>query len=137
MRSLGYAEVAIVVADVDRATDFYVGVVGYEAADVKVDAGGRIIKVGPDHFLGLWEPGVWGASGLPFDGTYGKEFQNSVNQAHLVFAIHTDEIVPLKARLNDAGYPTHGPETHGDGSLHLYAMDPDGHPMEWWGKTPD
>ncbi|NQW16391.1 MAG: VOC family protein [Chloroflexi bacterium] len=136
MRSLGYAEIAIVIADVERATEFYVGVVGYEVADVDVGAGGRIIKVGPDHFLGLWEPGVWGKSGLPFDNNYGQGFRSSVNQAHLVFAIHEDEIKPLKSRLNDAGYPTHGPETHGDGSLHLYANDPDGHPMEWWGKKP-
>ncbi len=136
MRALGYAEIAIVVQNVERSTGFYVDVVGYQVADVDVGKGGRIIKVGPDHYLGLWEPNVWGKDGLPFDETYGAEFRREVRQAHLVFAIHEDEIEPLKERLIAADIPVHGPETHGDGSLHLYASDPDGHPMEWWGKVP-
>ena len=135
MRALGYAEIAIVIGDVERSVDFYVNVVGYEVADVDVGERAAIMKVGPDHYLGLWEPGVWGSTRLPFEGTYGDEFRQKVRQAHLVFAIHEDEIEPLKERLIAAGYRVHGPETHGDGSLHLYAADPDGHPMEWWGKS--
>ena len=134
MHALGYAEIAIVVHDVERSTGFYVDVVGYQVADVDVGKRARIIKVGPDHYLGLWEPGVWGSDRAPFGGTYGDEFRKQVGQVHLVFAIHQDEIGPLAARLTDAGFPTHGPETHGDGSFHLYASDPDGHAMEWWGK---
>ncbi len=135
MQALGYAEIAIVINDIKRATDFYVNVVGYEVADADVGEKARIIKVGPDHYLGLWEPNIWGTDRAPFEGTYGEEFKSEVSQVHLVFAIHHDSIEPLKQRLIDAGYPVHGPETHGDGSLHLYASDPDGHAMEWWGKS--
>lgn len=136
MHALGYAEIAIVVKDIERATRFYVDVVRYEVADIDVGEGGTIIKVGPDHFLGLWEPNVWGSERAPFEGAYGDQFRKQVGQVHLVFAIHQDEIEPLAGRLADAGFPVHGPETHKDGSLHLYASDPDGHAMEWWGKTP-
>ncbi len=135
MKSLGYAEIAIVINDIQRAADFYIDVVGYEDSGVDVGKGARIIKVGPDNFLGLWEPNVWGSDRPGFGMSYGQEFRSKVAQVHLVFAIHESEIEPLKKRLNDAGYPTHGPETHGDGSLHLYANDPDNHPMEWWGKS--
>ena len=51
MRSLGYAEVAIVVADVDRAADFYVDVVGYEQAEIDVGPGGRIMKISPGRMI--------------------------------------------------------------------------------------
>ena len=137
MRALGYAEVALVVADAERSARFYIDVVGYEMADFDVGEGARLIKVGPDHFMGLWEPNVWGSNRLPFEGAYGADFRRQVGQAHLVFAIHQDDVQPLAERLTEAGYPIHGPETHRDDSLHLYASDPDGHAMEWWGKRPD
>lgn len=135
MRSLGYAEVALVVADAERAARFYIDVVGYELAQYDPGPGARIIKVGPDHYMGLWEPNVWGRERLPFEGQYGASFRRHVGQAHLVFAIHQDEVKPLAERLVKAGYRIHGPEVHGDGSLHLYASDPDDHAMEWWGKS--
>ena len=68
MRALGYAEVALVVADAERSARFYIDVVGYEMADFDVGEGARLIKVGPDHFMGLWEPNVWGSNRLPFEG---------------------------------------------------------------------
>ena len=135
MKSLGYAEIALVVADAERSARFYIDVVGYEPAEFDPGPGARIIKVGPDHYLGLWEPNVWGANRLPFQGRYGAEFRKRVGQAHLVFAVNQDEVAPLADRLVRSGFPVHGPETHKDGSLHLYASDPDDHAMEWWGKT--
>ncbi|MBI4218841.1 MAG: VOC family protein [Chloroflexi bacterium] len=134
MKSLGYAEIALVVADAGRSARFYIDVVGYEPASLDLGKGARLIKVGPDHFLGLWEPNVWGATRRPFGGAYGAEFRNRVGQTHVVFAIAEDEVPGLAERLTRAGYPVHGPEVHADGSYHLYASDPDGHAMEWWGK---
>ncbi|MBI2964830.1 MAG: VOC family protein [Chloroflexi bacterium] len=136
MNSLGYAEIALVVADAERSARFYIDVVGYELAEYDPGPGARLIKVGPDHYLGLWEPNVWGAKRRPFEGRYGAEFRQRVGQAHLVFAIHQDEVRPLAERLVRAGYSVHGPEVHQDGSLHLYASDPDDHAMEWWGRQP-
>ena len=89
MRALGYAEVALVVANAERSARFYIDVVGYEMADFDVGEGARVIKVGPDHFMGLWEPNVWGSNRLPFEGAYGADFRRQVGQAHLVFAICT------------------------------------------------
>ncbi len=135
MRSLGYAEVAIVVQDVARATRFYVDVVGYTEARFETyspPAGSRIIQVGPDHYLGLWEPGVWKSDYL--EGSYGDYFGKNVGQAHLVMAVHQDDVQALAGRLTAAGYEIAGPMPHGDGSLHLYVSDPDGHAIEFWGK---
>ena len=136
MRALGYAEVAIVVQDVVRSAEFYVGLIGYTEAHFDTytpPSGSRIIQVGPDHFLGLWEPGVWSSDYL--EGAYGDYFGNNVGQAHLVMAIAQDEVQPLADRLTAAGYATAGPMPHGDGSLHLYVSDPDGHAIEFWGKS--
>ena len=44
---------------------------------------------------------------------------------------------PLAERLKRAGYPVYGPNPQADGALQLYANDPDGLAMEWWGKEPD
>ncbi len=89
-------------------------------------------QVEPDHYLGLWEPGVWKSDYL--DGSYGDYFGKNVGQAHLVMAVHQDDVQALAGRLTAAGYEIVGPMPHGDGSLHLYVSDPDGHAIEFWGK---
>ena len=81
MRALGYAEVAIVVEDAARSAEFYVGLLGYTEAHLDTytpPTGSRIIRVGPDHFLGLWEPGIWSSDYL--DGAYGDYFGKNVGQ---------------------------------------------------------
>ncbi len=132
LTALGYAEVAIVVGDLKRAVAFYIDVVGYQTTSHDVGPRAKILKVGPNNYLGLWEPGAWRSD--YFDGKYGDRFGLSVLQAHLVFAVAATDIGPLKQRLESAGHPTVGPNTHADGSPHLYVIDPDGHPMEFWGK---
>lgn len=135
MRSLGFAEVAIVVNDVAASKTFYVDLLGYTEAHFDTytpPVGSTIIQVGPDHFLGLWEPGIWSSDYL--DGSYGDYFGNNIGQSHLVMAIAQDEVQPLADRLTGAGLPIAGPMPHGDGSLHLYISDPDGHAIEFWGK---
>ena len=133
MEALGYAEVAIKVEDVERSARFYIDVVGYEESQYDMGPGHKILKVGPDHYLGLHKVGVMPERTI-MGGRYGHYFQRNIGQVHLVFAIAQHEVQPLSERLAAAGYEIHGPEAHADGSLHLYASDPDGHAMEWWGK---
>ena len=134
MESLGYAEVAIKVEDVERSARFYIDVVGYEDSQYEFDPDHRILKVGPDHYLGLHKLGALPKRTI-MEGRYGHYHQRNIGQVHLVFAIAQHEVQGLADRLTEAGYEIHGPETHDDsGELHLYASDPDGHAMEWWGK---
>ncbi|MDA1280344.1 MAG: VOC family protein [Chloroflexi bacterium] len=136
MNGRGFAEVAIVVSDIERSTRFYVDVLGYEvfSADNFVPPrGARLIKVGADSILGLWEPGVWFSDylGESFAGYFGSQ----IGQAHLVMGIDQADVATTAERLTAAGYEIAGPMPHGDGSLHLYVTDPDGHAIEFWGKS--
>ena len=134
MDSLGYAEVAIKVEDVERSVRFYIDVVGYEISQYDIGPDHRILKVGPDNLLGIHKLGVMPEKVI-LGGVYGHFHQRNIGQVHLVFAIAQHEVEPLADRLVEAGYEIHGPETHNEsGELHLYASDPDGHAMEWWGK---
>ncbi len=136
MNARGYAEVAIVISDIERSTQFYVDVLGYEVfspPNFVPPRGARLIKVGPDNVLGLWEPGVWMSDYL--DESFADHFGNQIGQAHLVMAVDQDDVPGIAERLTSAGYRVAGPMPHGDGSLHLYVSDPDGHAIEFWGKA--
>ncbi|HJM52501.1 MAG TPA: hypothetical protein QGI07_00540 [Dehalococcoidia bacterium] len=72
MRSLGFAEVAIVAHDFAHSVGFQVDLFGYTTAqfDTYTPAWRRPHHSGRlDHFLGLWEPGVWSSDYLR--GSYG------------------------------------------------------------------
>ncbi|MCH8236405.1 MAG: hypothetical protein IIC29_09820, partial [Chloroflexi bacterium] len=93
MHARGYAEVAIVISDIEQSIKFYVDILGYEVfspPNFVPPQGARLIKVGPDHVLGLWEPGVWGSDYLDesFDGHFGTQ----IGQAHLVMAVDQDDV---------------------------------------------
>ena len=136
MNARGYAEVAIVVSDIEQSIKFYVDVLGYEvfsAPNFTPPQGAQLIRVGPDHVLGLWEPGVWMSNFL--DEDFADYFGGRIGQAHLVMAVDQDDVPGIAERLTSAGYRVAGPMPHGDGSLHLYVSDPDGHAIEFWGKT--
>ncbi|MDP6454470.1 MAG: VOC family protein [SAR202 cluster bacterium] len=55
-RYYGIAELAIVVSDIERAKEFYVGLLGFEATDYEFGKGSAIVKIGENWYLGLWEP---------------------------------------------------------------------------------
>ncbi len=131
-RFYGVIEAAIIVKDVKRALKFYMDVVGFEKS--KHDAGPRaaIVKIGPRHFMGLWEPGVWTSNYLSPERNH-EYFGHKPGQCHLVFGVHRDDVSALAGRLTEAGYKVDGPMPHGDGSPHLYVSDPDGHAVEFWG----
>ena len=58
-RYYGIAELAIVVADLQRSLEFYVGILGFEPTEDDVGESARILKIGEERYLGLWEPGAW------------------------------------------------------------------------------
>ena len=131
-RYYGIAELAIVISNLERAKAFYVGLLGFEESEHDVGAGGCILRIGENRFMGLWEPGVWKSDFLsPERGA--RYFGNEVAPTHPVFAVHQDDVPAIADRLRNASYEIDGPMPHGDGSLHLYVSDPDNHAIEFWG----
>ena len=137
MKTYGFFELGIVVADVARSARFYIDVVGFEFApfDPGEGKGSRALMVGPGQYMGLWEPGVWNST--YWEGPYGHYFGDKIGQVHPVFGVAQEDVEPLAERLIAAGHKVVGPMAHADGSLHLYFSDPDGHAIEMWGKVTD
>lgn len=134
-RYYGIAELALVVSDLKRSLAFYVDVLGFTLAPIDVGEGGRILRVGHGRYLGLWEVGRWHSRYLSAERN-ASYFGSVIGQAHPVFAVHQEDVPLLAERLRSGGYEVDGPITHQDGSLHLYASDPDGHAIEFWGRRP-
>ncbi len=134
MKTYGYFELGVVVADVASSAHFYIDVVGFEPAPFDPGEGkrSRALQVGPNQYLGLWEPGVW--SSHYWEGPYGHYFGDDIGQVHPVFGVAQEDVEPLAERLIEAGHNVIGPMAHADGSLHVYFSDPDGHAIEMWGK---
>lgn len=135
-RYYGIAELAIVVSDIERAKEFYVGILGFEETDYAFGKGSAIVKIGDNRYLGLWEPGEWRSDFLSPERS-SDYFGNTVAPTHPVFAVHQDDVAKIADRLTGAGYKVDGPMPHGDGSMHLYVSDPDNHAIEFWGWRSD
>lgn len=135
-RYYGIAELAIVVSDIQRAKEFYVGLLGFEETDLETGESSAILRIGENRYLGLWEPGRWRSDFLSAERG-AAYFGNEVAPTHPVFAVHQDDVDEIARRLKSAGYPVDGPMPHGDGSLHLYVSDPDNHAIEFWGWRPE
>jgi catechol-2,3-dioxygenase len=133
-RFYGIVEAAVIIADLKRAMKFYVDVVGFERTPHDVGPKAAILKIGPDRYMGLWEPGAWFSNYLSPERNR-QYFGHKQGQYHLVFGVHRDDVPALAGRLRDAGYKVDGPMAHGDGSPHLYVSDPDGHAVEFWGQS--
>ncbi len=131
-RYYGIAELAIVVSDLKRSLEFYVDLLGFEPTRHDFGERARILKIGPNRYMGLWEPGVWRSDFLSPERSR-RYFGNEVAPTHPVFAVHQDDVPRIAERLKNAGYRIDGPMPHGDGSLHLYVSDPDNHAIEFWG----
>ena len=52
-RYYGIAELAIVVSDIERAKEFYIWLLGFEATDYEFGKGPAIVKIGENRYLGL------------------------------------------------------------------------------------
>ena len=132
----GIAELAILVSDIERAKEFSIGLLGFEATDYEFGKGSAIVKIGENRYLGLWEPGEWRSDVLSPERS-DAYFGNTVAPTHPVFAVHQDYVAKIPERLTDAGFEVDGPLPHGDGSMRLYVSDPDNHAIEFWGRSPE
>jgi catechol-2,3-dioxygenase len=113
----GVNELVLEVLDLDRAVDFYSGVLGLELADRS--EGRAWLKVGDSTRLGLWAPQIGIAGGR--------------GGVHVHYAMH------IRDEAYDAAVVhlrQHGKEPHeedfGENGRAAYVTDPDGNVVELW-----
>ena len=70
---------------IERAKEFYIGLLGFEATDYEFGKSSDIVKIGESRYLGLWEPGEWRSDCLSPEGI-DAYFGNTVAPTHPVFA---------------------------------------------------
>jgi catechol 2,3-dioxygenase-like lactoylglutathione lyase family enzyme len=115
----GVSELALMVADLERAEAFYAGELGLPVVERWQDA--VWVLAGDRTRIGLWLPSV-----EPLAGERGGR--------HVHFALHVDEedFDGLVQHLDRAGRQVHV-ENFGDGrGRAAYVTDPDGHVVEFW-----
>jgi len=115
------------VADLQRSTDFYCGLLGFEITTrygtdaVFISAGGY------HHHIGL---NTWHSKGLP------KAPQRSVGLYHTAILYQErKELATILKRLLSAGYPLTGAADHGVSEA-IYLDDPDGNGVELYWDRP-
>jgi catechol 2,3-dioxygenase len=124
------------VADLDRALEFYSGVLGFTLTQRFGRSAAFLSAGGYHHHIGL---NTWESSGgkPPAPGTTGLYHLAIVYPARA-------ELADALRRLINAGIPLEGAADHGV-SHALYLRDPDGNgvelywdrPMEEWPRTPE
>src|SRR5471032_2582162 len=124
------------VADLQRALDFYCGVLGFDLMQKYGDQAAFVSAGGYHHHIGL---NTWESLGgkPPAEGTTGLY--------HLAILYPTRaELADALRRLIEAGHPLDGASDHGVSEA-LYLRDPDGNgvelywdrPEEKWPRSPD
>lgn len=115
------------VANLDRALDFYCGVLGFELMTFYGDSAAFIAAGGYHHHIGL---NTWESKGgsPPPPGTTGLY--------HVAIRYPTRRaLAGVLRRLLDAGVPLHGASDHGVSEA-LYLEDPDGNGIELYRDRP-
>lgn len=115
------------VADLQRALDFYTGLLGFELITMYGEEAAFISAGGYHHHIGL---NTWYSKGSP------KASEKSVGLFHtaILYPKRKDLAVIFK-RLTDAGYPLTGASDHGVSEA-LYLDDPDGNGVELYWDRP-
>ncbi|HEX8060661.1 MAG TPA: VOC family protein [Cyclobacteriaceae bacterium] len=124
------------VSDLQRALDFYCGLLGFDLITTYGEQAAFISAGGYHHHIGL---NTWYSAGAP------PAQQNAVGLFHTAILYPTrKDLVDIYQRLKDAKYPLTGASDHGVSEA-LYLDDPDGNgvelywdkPREQWPKKPD
>jgi catechol 2,3-dioxygenase len=124
------------VADIDRALDFYCGVLGFELMARMGDQAAFVSAGGYHHHIGL---NTWESKGAP------PPPRNTTGLYHLAIRYPTRAaLADALQRLIEAGIPLEGASDHGVSEA-LYLRDPDGNgvelyrdrPREEWPRTPE
>jgi catechol 2,3-dioxygenase len=117
------------VADIDRALDFYAGVLGFELQQRLGDEAAFVSAGGYHHHIGL---NTWQSKGgsPPPPGSTGL--------FHLAIRYPTRRALAVALqRLAEAGWPLGGASDHGVSEA-LYLSDPDGNGIElYWDRPPE
>jgi catechol 2,3-dioxygenase len=124
------------VADLDRALDFYCGVLGFELQQRIGDEAAFVSAGGYHHHIGL---NTWHSKGAPPPPAH------STGLFHLAIRYpDRRSLADALRRLSAAGIQLSGASNHGVSEA-LYLSDPDGNgielyrdrPREQWPRTPD
>jgi catechol 2,3-dioxygenase len=124
------------VADLDRALDFYCGVLGFELQQRIGDEAAFVSAGGYHHHIGL---NTWHSKGAPPPPAH------STGLFHVAIRYpDRPALADALRRLTDAGVPLSGASDHGVSEA-LYLSDPDGNgielyrdrPREQWPRSPD
>jgi catechol 2,3-dioxygenase len=124
------------VADLERALDFYCGLLGFEIMARYGEQAAFISAGGYHHHIGL---NTWYSKGAPAASQYG------VGLFHTAILYPTrKDLAVIFDRLQKAGYPLSGASDHGVSEA-LYLNDPDNNgvelywdrPKEKWNYMPD
>ena len=113
----GINELVLEVADLEQATEFYMGVFGLPVMSSYPE---RVwLQVGEHTRIGLWKPQVGIAGGR--------------GGAHVHFAMHVAEAdyEAAVAALRERGHDPHEEDFEEAGRA-AYVTDPDGHVVELW-----
>jgi catechol 2,3-dioxygenase len=131
---VGIGHVHLKVADIDRALDFYCGVLGFELQQRIGDDAAFVSAGGYHHHIGL---NTWHSKGAP------PPPPQSTGLFHLAI-LYPDRrsLADALRRLSEAGIPLGGASDHGVSEA-LYVNDPDGNgvelcwdrPREEWPRT--
>lgn len=115
------------VSDLDRALDFYRGLLGFELTTMYGDQAAFISAGGYHHHIGL---NTWHSQGS------GPAPLNTVGLYHTAIVYPTrKDLAAILKRLIEAGYPLSGASDHGVSEA-LYLNDPDGNGVELYWDRP-
>lgn len=123
--------VTLVVNDLDRSRQFYVGVLGMEEVSRPgFSFPGLWFQAGPTQIHLIEEHPESGAAGL------GAPKSGSVSRGHH-FAFEVADAQAAIAALSDHGIAlAAGPQRRPDGPTQIYVRDPDGHLVELFSHPP-
>lgn len=114
------------VADLDRALEFYHGLLGFDIMTLYGDQAAFVSAGGYHHHIGL---NTWQSKNAP------PASQGGVGLYHLAVVYpERRDLAEIFERLQNVGYPLTGASDHGVSEA-LYLSDPDGNGVElYWDK---
>jgi catechol 2,3-dioxygenase len=117
------------VANIQRALDFYCGLLGFEVTTTYGEDAAFISAGGYHHHIGL---NVWYSKNAP------PASRNTVGLFHTAILYPTrKDLAQILNRLQQADYPLTGASDHGVSEA-LYLDDPDGNGVElYWDRPPE
>jgi catechol 2,3-dioxygenase-like lactoylglutathione lyase family enzyme len=121
IRATGVSELVLEVVDLERAEQFYAGVLGFPVVERWTEREAVWVMAGDRTRIGLWKPQVGLAGGR--------------GGVHVHYALHVapEDYAAAVARLREQGYEPHEEQfPRYDGSRAAFVADPDGNVVELW-----